>query len=51
MNRAVFYLQLIKINLRKIETTKMTWLPMCGLVAQLVEHHTSIHGGNRVESH
>ena len=34
----------------KIEPTKMTWLPMCGFIAQLVEHRTSIHGGHGFES-
>ena len=29
----------------KIEPTKVTWLPMCGFIAQFVEHRTGIHGG------
>ena len=34
----------------KIEPTKMTWLPMCGLITQLVEHRTGIRGGHGFES-
>ena len=34
----------------KIEPTKMTWLPMCGFIAQLVEHRTGIHRGHWFES-
>ena len=34
----------------KIEPTKMTWLPMCGFIAQLIEHRTGpctgIRGGH-----
>ena len=33
----------------KIELTKMTWLPMCGFIAQLVEHGTGIRGGHGFE--
>ena len=34
--------------LGKIEPTKMTWLRMCGFIAQLVEHRTGIPGGEGV---
>ena len=36
----------------KIEPTKMTWLPMCGVIAQLVEHRTrgEVTGLNPVEA-
>ena len=31
--------------LGKMEPITMTWLPMCGFIAQLVEHRTGIRGG------
>ena len=34
----------------KIEPTKMTWLSMCGFIAQLVEHHTGICRGHGFKS-
>ena len=34
----------------KIEPTKMTWLAVCGFIAQLVEHRTGIRGGHGFES-
>ena len=34
----------------KIEPTKMTCLPVCGFIAQLVVHRTSMHGGHGFES-
>ena len=39
----------IYFPLGKIEPTKMTWLPMCGFIAQLVEHRTGIRGGHGFE--
>ena len=36
--------------MEKIEPTKMTWLPMCGFIAQLVEHRTGIRGGHGFET-
>ena len=45
-----FILSSISI-VEKIEPTKMTWLPMCGFIAQLVEHRTDIsRGGHGFES-
>ena len=35
----------------KYELTKLTSLPMCGFIAQLVEHRTGIRGGHGFESH
>ena len=32
------------------ELDKLTSLPMCGFIAQLVEHRTSIRGGHGFES-
>ena len=34
----------------KIEPTKMTWLPMCDFIGQLVEHRTGIREGHGFES-
>ena len=34
----------------KYELNKLTSLPMCGFMAQLVEHRTGIRGGHRFES-
>ena len=35
----------------KTERTKMTWLPMCGFMAELVEHRIGIRGGLGFEYH
>ena len=35
----------------KYEHNKLTSLPTCGFIAQLVEHRTGIHGGHGFESH
>ena len=35
---------------RRYELHKLTSLPMCDFIAQLVEHRTSIRGGHRFES-
>ena len=32
-------------------SVKVTSLPMCGFIAQLVEHRTGIRGGHGFESH
>ena len=34
----------------KNELNKLTLLPMCGFIAQLVEHRTGIRGGHGFES-
>ena len=36
--------------LYQLNYTKLTSLPMCGFVAQLVEHRTGIRGGHGFES-
>ena len=35
---------------RRYELNKLTSLPMCGFIAQLVEHRTGIAGGHEFES-
>ena len=35
----------------RYELNKLASLPMCGFIAQLVEHRTGIRGGHEFESH
>ena len=39
MNYFIPHREMYKVN-------KLTWLPMCGFIAQLVEHCTGIRGGH-----
>ena len=47
------YTYIISLLTGRYELYKMTWLPMCGFIAQLVERHTGIGevtGSNPVEA-
>ena len=48
--RSIYWVHFFPCSEVKYELNKLTSLPMCGFIAQLVEHRTGIRGGHGFES-